>query len=243
MTFKITLRQIFRSQTRLDGLNAPIVRNLSKFQNFRFSVPFIVSESEKPFRGNGLMLATTRGSVEDQVEISLLKSVFFFYYIARKVTTSLGNQRPRLTTRVAQLGLECGLCFYKRRFERLSYWSYSLSACRCCSCWSAVSTLASTWSTLAFIGDATVCPLANSSVPMKLSAGRKSTGGEEDNAGVMDDAFLRLPFVHRVFDSISSQMETHLRDKEKRIVVTSDRRAPARYRTLFGHVRESEPLS
>lgn len=53
-------------------------------------------------------------------------------------------------------------------------------------------------STLAFIGDATLCPLGNSSVPMKLSAGRKSTGEEEDNA-VVGDAFLRLPLSSRLF--------------------------------------------
>ncbi|TGZ36170.1 hypothetical protein DBV15_07274 [Temnothorax longispinosus] len=82
--------------------------------------------------------------------------------------------------RLLQTRTKCGSYFYKR-FERLSYWSYSLLACRCCSCWSAVSTLVPSWSTLAFIGDATVCPLGNSSVPMKLSAGRK-LGGKEDNA-------------------------------------------------------------
>lgn len=47
------------------------------------------------------------------------------------------------------------------------------------------------WSTLAFIGDATVRPPGNSSVPMKLSTGRKSTGGKEDN-DVIGDAFLRV---------------------------------------------------
>lgn len=60
----------------------------------------------------------------------------------------------------------------------------------------AVSTLVPPWSTLAFIGDATLCPLGNSSVPMKLSAGRKSTEGKEDSA-VLADAFLHLPSPSR----------------------------------------------
>jgi len=77
---------------------------------------------------------------------------------------------------------------------------------------------------------------------MKLSAGRKSTGGEEDNAGIMGDAFLRLPLVHRVFDSISSQMKTHLRDEKKESPsLAIDARA--QYRTLFGRVRENVNLS
>lgn len=104
--------------------------------------------------------------------------------------------------------------FYKRWFERLSYGSYSLSACRCCSCWSAVSTLVPPWSTLAFIGDATVCPLGNSSVPMKLSAGRKSTERKEDNAGrgrrfsssafVFASVFSSFSFF---FDNVSSRFQ------------------------------------
>lgn len=94
------------------------------------------------------------------------------------------------------------IVFLYKRFERLSYWSYSLSACRCCSCWSAVSTLVPPWSTLAFIGDATACPLGNSSVPMKLSTGRKLTGGKEDNAPSWTWLFfvsLCLRFVRFLF--------------------------------------------
>jgi len=119
----------------------------------------------------------------------LLSKPFIFI----KNRPSLVNERLRLQ-RVAD-SAKCG--FYKR-FERLFYWSYSLSACRCCSCWSAVSALVLLWSTLAFIGDATACPLGNSSVPMKLSTGRKLTEGKEDNA-LSWTTFLRLPLSLRLF--------------------------------------------
>lgn len=78
----------------------------------------------------------------------------------------------------------------RREFKWLPYWSYSLSASLCCSCWSTVSTLVPRWSTLAFIGDATASPAGNSSVPMKLLRSRKLREGKEENDAV-DDAFLR----------------------------------------------------
>lgn len=68
-------------------------------------------------------------------------------------------------------------------------------------------------STLAFIGDATLCPLGNSSVPMKLSAGRKSTGEEEDKswATLSSVCFcLRVSFPFVFFWTVLSRFRVRL---------------------------------
>lgn len=68
-----------------------------------------------------------------------------------------------------------------------------------------------------FYRDATLCPPANSSVPMKLSAGRKSTGGKEDNAGAsLGRRFPPFAFVLCVYflfvssSSVSSRFRVDL---------------------------------